>query len=126
MKENSGMQILFNTGKKAAVDDALLHRIETDIASGLSRFSEQITRVEVHVSDENAEKAGGDDKRCMLEARPAGQQPVAVTHNAASVDDACTGALLKLEALLETKYGRSDNRKGGQSIRHLSVAEELS
>jgi hypothetical protein len=123
MKENSVMQILLNTDKNTAVDDALLQRIETDIASGLSRFSDQITRVEVHVS---AEKAGGDDKRCMLEARPAGQQPVAVTHNAASVDDACTGALLKLEALLETKYGRSDNRKGGQSIRHLSVAEELS
>jgi hypothetical protein len=125
MKENSAMQILFYTGKKATLDDALLHRIETDIASGLSRFNDRITRVEVHVSDENAEKSGGD-KRCMLEARPAGQQPVTVTHNAATVDEACTGALLKLEALLETKYGRSNNRKGGPSIRHLPVTEELS
>ena len=120
------MQIVLNTDKNVQVDDGLLQRVEADIESGLSRFSDQITRVEVHVSDENAEKSGGDDKRCMLEARPAGQQPVAVTHNAGSVDEACAGALHKLEALLETKYGRSDNRKGGQSIRHLPVAEELS
>ncbi|MGX6607037.1 HPF/RaiA family ribosome-associated protein [Micromonosporaceae bacterium Da 78-11] len=120
------MQILLNTDNNVEVEDTLLQRVEADIKSGLSRFSDKITRVEIYVSDENAEKAGGTDKRCMLEARPTGQQPVAVTHNAGSVDEACTGALHKLEALLETKYGRSDNRKGGPSIRHLPVEEGLS
>lgn len=119
------MQVMLNIDKSVEVKDGLLQRVEADIASGLSRFSEQITRVEIYVSDENAEKSGGIGKRCTLEARPAGQQPVAVTHNAGSVDEACTGAVNKLEALLETKYGRSNNRKGGQSIRHLPVEEEV-
>lgn len=120
------MQILLNTDKNVTVGDALLQRVEADIESGLSRFGDQITRVEIHVSDVNAEKSGGTDKRCVLEARPAGKQPVAVTHHAATVEEACTGALHKLEALLDAKYGRLDNRKGGQSIRHLPVEEILS
>ena len=33
------------------------------------RFSAHITRVEVHLGDENAGKRGSDDKRCMMEAR---------------------------------------------------------
>ncbi|GIF01857.1 HPF/RaiA family ribosome-associated protein [Paractinoplanes rishiriensis] len=119
------MQILLNTDNNVQLDGELLQRVEADIVSGLSRFSDQITRVEIHVSDQNADKVGGGDKRCMLEARPAGQQPVAVTHNADSVDEACAGALDKLEALLDTTYGRSHQRKGGQSIRHLPVSEEL-
>jgi ribosome-associated translation inhibitor RaiA len=121
------MQIQLNTDNNVEVGDELLQRVQADIESALSRFSDQITRVEIHVSDENTQqKSGGTDKRCMLEARPVGQQPVAVTHNAASVDEACAGALRKLEALLATKYGRSDSRKGGRSIRHMPVKEGLS
>nr|WP_211247216.1 hypothetical protein [Cryptosporangium arvum] len=107
------------------MDNAMREQIEAEVASVLARFSERLTRVEIHVSDENAAKSGGTDKRCLLEARPAGQPSVTVTHDAASVDEACTGALHKLATLLESKYGRWDNRKGGQSIRHLPVAEGL-
>ena len=120
------MQIQVNTDTNVDFHDELVQRIEADVESALVRFRDQITRVEIHLSDENAEKSGGSDKRCMLEARPAGHQPVAVSHHAASMDEACNGALHKLEALLESRYGRSDNRKGGQSIRHLPVGGELS
>jgi len=119
------MQILLNTDKNVQADDGLLQHVEAEVESTLSRFSNRLTRVEIHLSDENAAKSGATDKRCLLEARPAGQPAVTVVHHAASVDEACTGALHKLVALLETKNGRSDNRKGGQSIRHLSVAEGL-
>ena len=120
------MQIQINTDKNVDSTDGLVQYLETELESALSRFSDQITRVELHVSDESAGKSGGEDKRCMLEARPAGQQPVAVTHHAASVHDACSGAVHKIAALLETKYGRSDHRKGGESIRHMEVQEGLS
>ena len=120
------MQVHVNTDKHVDVGTAFVQRIQAEVESTLSRFSDHLTRVEIHLSDENGEKSGGRDKRCMLEARPARQQPVAVTHHAASVDEACSGALTKLETLLNTKYGRSDDRKGGQSIRHLPVAEGLS
>jgi hypothetical protein len=104
----------------------MVQRIEAELGSALARFSDHITRVDVHLGDESGGRPGGTDKRCMLEARPAGQQPVAVTHHAASVGEACSGAVHKLETLLQSRYGRANNRKGGESIRHLQVHEGLS
>jgi ribosome-associated translation inhibitor RaiA len=117
------MQIQVHTDKNVDVSDGMVQRIEAELESALSRFSDQITRVDVHLGDENAGRVGGSDKRCMMEARPAGKQSVAVTHHAASVGEACSGAVHKLETLIESRYGRSDNRKGGKSIRHLEVRE---
>jgi hypothetical protein len=81
--------------------------------------------VEVHLADESAGPSDGATHRCRLEARPAGQPPVVVTHHAGSVAEACSGAVQKLENLLGSKYGKSGNHKGAQSIRHLEVPEEL-
>jgi hypothetical protein len=120
------MQIQVHTDRNVAVSDGMVQRIEAELGSALARFSDQITRVEVHLGDESGGRPGGADKRCMLEARPAGQHPVAVTHHAASVSEACSGAVHKLEALLQGRYGRANNRKGGESIRHLQVNEGLS
>jgi ribosome-associated translation inhibitor RaiA len=120
------MQIQVHTDRNVDVSDGMVRRIEAELESALSRFRDQITRVEIHLGDENAGKSGGPDKRCTVEARPAGHQPVAVTHHAASLGEACSGAVQKLGTLLENRYGRADNRKGGQSIRHLEVGEGLS
>lgn len=117
------MQIQFHADTDLDVSDGLVRRVEEELVSALARFSDQITRVEIHVSDESAARSGAADKRCMMEARPAGQQPVAVTHQAASPYEACAGAVHKLAAMLESRYGRSSSRKGGESIRHLEVDE---
>ena len=76
------------------------------VESTLSRFREQITRVEVHLSDENAHKSAQDDKRCMMEARLEGQRPTAVTHQAANLDQAINGAADKLQRSIESTLGR--------------------
>ena len=75
------MQIQVNTDDNVKGNDELTRHVEAEIGAALSRFSDQLTRVEAHLSDENAGKSGGADKRCMLEARPAGKQPVAVTQS---------------------------------------------
>lgn len=111
------MQIEVTTDRNVDGSDELIRQIEAEVEAALSRFSDQLTRVEVHLGDENAAKFGTADKRCMLEARPAGQQPVAVTNLAATLDEARRGALQKLENLLESKFGRRDHRKGGATIR---------
>ena len=120
------MQIQVHTDKNVTVSDGMVQRIETELESALSRFSDQITRVEVHFGDENAGGSGGSAKRCMIEARSAGQQPVAVTHHAPSVAEACSGAVHKLAALIGNRHERSNSHKGGDSIRHLQVREGLS
>lgn len=112
------MQIEITTDDHIDASDEMIAGFESEVESGLSRFESRLTRVEVHLGDENAGKSGADDKRCTVEARPTGQQPVAVTHHAATVDEACRGAVQKLHKLLDSRFGRLDDRKGGDSIRH--------
>ena len=79
------MQIHINTDHNIHGYESAAASVLTTVENALRRFSSQITRVEVHLGDENASKRGGNDKRCMMEARLEGQQPVAVTHHAATV-----------------------------------------
>lgn len=108
-KENT-MQIQINTDRNVHGHEALAARIDGEVVSALSRHRDYITRVEVHLSDENAAKGGKADKRCMMEARLQGRQPVAVTHHAETLDQAVSGAAGKLSRLVESTLGRVDDR----------------
>ena len=112
------MQILVNTDKHVDAEADLVRRLEEEITSGLARFVDQVTRVEVHLSDQNADRGGATDMRCAMEARPAGKQPIAVSHSAATTEEAYSGAVKKLRALLDTSFGRTEARRGRDSIRH--------
>jgi len=102
------MQIQTNTDKNIDGKDALAAHVEVTVTNALLHLQHQITRVEVHLSDENAGKSGGDDKRCVMEARPINHQPVAVSHQAGSVHQALDGAAKKLKVAVETLLGRLD------------------
>lgn len=111
------MQIQVNTDDGTQGGDDLVGLIEAEVQAVLGRFESHLTRIEIHLGDENGGKSGEDDKRCMMEARPTGQQPIAVTHRAATVEQAYTGAARKLRSMLESKFGRLQDQKGGVSIR---------
>ncbi|MFF0145172.1 hypothetical protein ATK36_4841 [Amycolatopsis sulphurea] len=113
------MEIQISTDKNVHGGEHLIQRLEAELQSTLARFSGHLTRLEVHLSDEVSTGGGVADRRCVIEARPEGKPAVAVTHHAGSVDEACHGAVRKLESVLESKYGRTDHRKGGESIRHM-------
>ena len=72
----------------------------------LERHLEFLTRVEVHLSDDNGGKSGPKDKRCKMEARPKGHQPILVSHDADSLTQAVEGAAEKLEHALEHLFGK--------------------
>lgn len=106
------MQIQINTDRNIEGREALATQVSDVVESALSRFSDHITRVEVHLSDENSAKKGGnDDIRCVMEARLEGRQPSAVTHQAATVDQAVDGATDKLSRLIENTLGRLREEK---------------
>ena len=106
------MQIQMNTDGNIDGHAALATQIGSVVESALNRFSDYITRVEVHLSDENSDKKGGnDDMRCVMEARLEGRQPIAVTHHAATVDQAVDGAADKLTRLIESTLGRLREQK---------------
>ncbi|MEV4130396.1 HPF/RaiA family ribosome-associated protein [Nocardia sp. NPDC049707] len=115
------VQIQVNTGSNIHGGASLAERVESTLSSILDRFAEQITRLEVHLTDLNAQKGGPDDKQCVLEARISGQPPVAVTHRAATVEDAYTGAADAMASLLDSRFGRLHHTKGGESIRRMLV-----
>ncbi|QVL51965.1 MAG: hypothetical protein KFB97_10715 [Cyanobium sp. M30B3] len=101
------MQIQINTDNNIEGHEQLAEQVEAVVRDALQRFSEKITRVEVHLSDENSDKKFGvEDKRCLLEARPAGHQPIAVSHEAATTELAVEGALERLTHLLDGTLGR--------------------
>jgi ribosome-associated translation inhibitor RaiA len=100
------MKIQFNTDNNIIGSEAMSHPIVAALTEGLSRFSKYITRVEVHLSDEDGLKDGQHDKRCLLEVRLKGRQPIIVSNLANSQDEAVNGAIDKLKTSLDTILGR--------------------
>lgn len=114
------MQIQINTDDKVDGHEAMATEVTAIVETTLSRFAERISRVEVHLSDENAGKGGHSgkpvagapgDKRCMLEARLDGRRPVAVTENALQMSQAVQGAADKLVRMLQTTLGRANEHR---------------
>ena len=103
------MTIQFNTDNNIKGTEALREPLINLISEELSRFNSHITRIEVHLSDENGNKDGLNDKRCMLEARIEGRQPIAVSNLANNHEDAVSGAIDKLKTSLDTIFGRLMN-----------------
>jgi len=100
------MQVLVNTDHNIQGHEALAAQVSEVVDNALNRVSDHITRVEVHLDDENGDKHGPNDKRCVMEARLEGRQPIAVTHRAATLDQAVDGAADKLTRLIESTLGR--------------------
>lgn len=84
--------------------------VEQKVQRALERYAERITRVEVHLNDENAHKNGQNDQRCLMEARLNGMQPIAVTHKAATLDQAVDGAADRLKNALDNAIGKLERR----------------
>ncbi len=107
------MTIQLNTDKNLSVHEAFGTKLESLLAEELSRFSEYITRLEVHLSDENSTKEGIKDKRCLLEGRLEGRQPIVVTGLGNTYELAVDSAIDKLKTSLDTILGRIKSNQRG-------------
>ena len=103
------MIIQLNTDKNLSVHEAFGAQLHDLLSKELNRFSEHISRLEVHLSDENGGKDGQNDKRCLIEARLEGRQPIAVTANADTHEHSVAQAIEKLKNSLDTILGRLRN-----------------
>ncbi|MCG6888537.1 MAG: HPF/RaiA family ribosome-associated protein [Gammaproteobacteria bacterium] len=101
------MQVQINTDHNIQHDEALEAWVTGVVESALAHSSNHITRVEVHLSDENGGKSGQHDKRCMMEARLERRSPVAVTDHAATLDKAVNDAAGKLARMIASAVGRA-------------------
>ena len=94
----------------------LADHVEELVKASLDRFGTQITRVEVHLHDDNGSKHGDHDKRCTLEARLAGIDPMSAHHTAATIDESIHGALDKLEKMIDKHIDKLSHHKGKTSF----------
>src|SRR5690348_2991734 len=79
-ERTSPMQVQVNTSNGIENKDSLERWADQFLNEALARFRQDITRVEVQLRDANSSAGGAQDKRCMLEARITGHEPVAATH----------------------------------------------
>ena len=99
-----------NTDGNVQGREDVAERVRSTVADGLARFADRLTRVEVYLSDENSDKGGADDKRCLIEARIAGMEPIVASHTAAAVPVAIDGALDRLRRALDSAIGKLESR----------------
>lgn len=87
--------------------DALEKHVSDTLSHEIGRFEDRLTRIEIHFSDLNSPNKGGHaDKRCMLEARPRGRDPIAIESIADSYYTAVTDAAGKLKRALTNRLER--------------------
>jgi len=104
------MIIEVNTDRHIESSERLIDYCKSTLEAEFDRFSEHITRIDVHFSDENGEKGGDNDKRCLIEARLKGLKPVTTSNHASNIDDALSGAIDKMVTVLDTTLDKQRNR----------------
>ena len=107
------MRIQVNTDDHVKGDERLTHHVIGLVEEALDRFGDRITRVEVHLSEQKSHHSPGENEHCMLEARLAGHQPIAVTHRGETMEQAIDGAVERLQRLLDDTIAQLDGRREG-------------
>jgi ribosomal subunit interface protein len=87
--------------------DAISAHVTQSVESALDLFTDRITRVEVHLRDDKKNRRGPDDHRCLMEARLAGEQPLAVEARDGNIYDAVNACADKLKRAINRKIERS-------------------
>ena len=100
------MQIQVHSDNHIEGSARLVEWVSASVTSKLERFDDELTRIVVHLHDDNGQKAGAQDKRCHIEARPKGLQPLSVTHKAESLEQALDGAIERLNHALSHQFGK--------------------
>ena len=110
------MNIQVNTDHNIKGSAELNAYVTNSLSESFARFKVAITRIEVHLSDENGGKTAGNDKRCLLEARVSNHQPIVVSHHAETIHQAIDRASEKLLRALDTMVGKLTDRSSPKDL----------
>jgi ribosome-associated translation inhibitor RaiA len=105
------MQIQVNTDNFIQGDERLEELVKKEVRDHLGYLEDQLTRVEVHLKDQNGDKRGPENIQCTMEARPKGKQPISAQDDAAIIQSAVTGAAKKLKTRLVREFGKLESRQ---------------
>ncbi len=91
--------------------DAIDQRVRDACTKQLKRFASRVTRVEAHISDENANKSGPDDKKVLIEVRPSSMDPVVVDAQGSDLYATIDAAAAKMQRLLDRHFDKHDDHR---------------
>lgn len=101
------MLIQINYGDLAK-SDAMDQFVRDKVQSQLGHLTAHLTRVEVHLRDDNSpSKSSHNDKRCLMEARPKGRQPLAVEQDGEDIYQVISEAAGKLSRSVQKLVDKS-------------------
>lgn len=100
------MEVFFNHDKNIEGKERVEKYFSLRIKDELKRFEDRLTRIEVHLSDQNGGKTGKNDKQCVLEVRPQGLKPIAVTGVGNTIEQAIGSAIKKVQKSLNSLIGK--------------------
>lgn len=99
------IQISFDEIEKS---DHIEGFVNEKVERAIQHMTDRITRVEVHLHNDSAGASStGRTKRCVMEARPSGQSPIAVDDHADTIKQAISNASHKLERVLKKNFDKS-------------------
>jgi hypothetical protein len=103
------MHIQINTDHTIAGSARMSAYFTRHLEETFGRFNDEITHRDVFDGCK-CDKAGDEDKRCLLEARLKGLNPVVVNHHAETMDIAVSGAMDKLVSSFGSTIGKRRRR----------------
>tara|TARA_R110001592_G_scaffold357763_1_gene661507 strand:- start:1597 stop:1995 length:399 start_codon:yes stop_codon:yes gene_type:complete len=106
IKKIKKMEVQFNTDNNIEDPGRVSDFFSPIIEKEFKRFNSYITRLEVHLSDENGIKDGLEDKKCVIEARLKGKKPIVVTNLAGSNELAIKGSIDKMKTSIDSILGK--------------------
>lgn len=118
------MNVQVNASHNIEGGSQLNSYVENHLKEVFQRYSGAITRIEVHLSDENGPKGGVNDKKCLLEARISHHQPIVVSDYADTIHEAIEGASGKLLRSMVTMVGKLTDRTSPKSFIEESPAPD--
>ena len=104
------MLIEVRTDGKIKGSEQSYAQVKAEVHAALDRYGDRIRRVDVHLSDAIGDKAGHDDKCCMIEARRDGREPIVVKHQESTLEQAIQGAIHNLKKSVESAFGKETTR----------------
>lgn len=114
------MEIITNTDTRIENTVDLRERVSQVLRQELKHVSDSITRIEAHLRDVNSDRGGATDRKCLLEARVSGLQPIVAEHRATDIGLALTGAAKQLARAVRSAQGKAGGN-GSRSDAHKRI-----
>ncbi|MDD9920703.1 MAG: HPF/RaiA family ribosome-associated protein [Boseongicola sp.] len=102
------MEIHTSTDNTINGDLRVAEVAELAVKNDLGHMDDWLTRVDVHLKDQNGSKKGPANIRCTIEARPRGLAPMAAHADATDISAALKAAAVKLRARLQSEHSKRD------------------